>query len=116
MKKFSTVASDGKVYEFTFTNGRLMSVVIKGATLSENYGEYVASERPDSSVSVKHFERCFKLLCEDKDFTEYEEFMTEITHPSNNPELAKVAKKILLKKRKLLISRIRKMTKAINKI
>ena len=115
MKKFSTIGPDGNLYEFVFLNGRLMRVVISNpSTLVVVYGEYVASNHLDSCVTVTHFENCFKVLCDDEYFTDYSEFMKELSTPINNPEFTVIAKQILFEKRRQLISRIRQMTKAIN--
>lgn len=117
MKKFTAIGPDGNIYEFVFLNGRLIRVVIsEPKLLTVVYGEYVASNHADSNVSLNHFENCFKVLCDDCNFTNYSEFMNELKSPANNPEFAIIAKRILLEQRKSLITKMRQMTNAINLI
>jgi len=117
MKKFQAIGTDNNIYEFVFLNGRLLRVVISEPVLLRViYGEYIEPKYADSQVSVEHFEKCFKSLCDDKSFNEYKEFIKELKTPTNNPEFVKIAKKVLKEKRKALITTMRKMTSAIKEI
>lgn len=117
MKKFKAIGPDNNIYEFVFLNGRLLRIVISEPVLSRVvYGEYIEPKYADSHVSEAHFEKCFRVLCDDKDFTDYKEFIDELKKPTNHPEFVKIAKRVLLEKRKNLITQMRQMTQAINKL
>jgi len=114
MRKFEAVGPDNNIYEFVFFDGRLFRILISDPhTLRLISGEYINPKCPDSHVSLEHFERCFRALCDAKDFHEYAELITELKKPQNNPEYIKIAKRILKEKRKALIQKMRQFTDAI---
>ena len=116
MKVFKATDLQGKYYEFVFIAGKLKSVIIsEGSNNSIVYGEYACLHRQDSQISIAHFEKCFSALCEDKNFTDYQDFLSELKNPTNRPEFYEIARNILITRRKALITMIRIMTSAINK-